>query len=259
MSLHPSELVLERLSVNDLPREMREETERHVADCLSCRQFLGELEVEKKARLREVPPALFMANMERRQKRQERQSRGRLLSIVAGAMLAAAAMVVVIPRLRDTPGQGGPVRVDKARTDEGRTDQVRLKGSTGVTVHRRRDNAVTVLPAVARVRAGDGLRVVVTLDRPTAVDVWFVDRQGRVDRLLESGRIELPPGQHPLPGSAIVNNPCVDLWLVVATGESASSLTETEVRQRVARVAQGMEGARDDASQEIQIREFGCE
>jgi hypothetical protein len=103
------------------------------------------------------------------------------------------------------------------------------------------------------------LRVVVTLDRLTAVNVWFVDRQGRVDRLLESGAIELPPGQHALPGSAIVNNPCVDLWLVVATGEAATSLTETEVRQRVARVAQVVEGTRDDASQEIQIRELGCE
>lgn len=253
MSLHPSELVLERLSVNDLSREAREETERHVVDCLSCRQFLGELEGEKKERLREVPPATFMADVVRRQKREDRQARGRLLSIVTGAMLAAAAMVVVIPRLRDTPRQGGP-----GRTGEVRTDQVRFKGGTGVTVHRRRENAVTTLPAEARIRAGDGLRVVVTLDRATTVDVWFVDGQGRVDRLLESGAMELPPGQHALPGSAIVNNPCVDLWLVVATGETATTLTETEVRQRVAR-AQMVDGARDDASQEIQLRELGCE
>jgi hypothetical protein len=253
MSLHPSELVLERLSVNDLPREVREETERHVGDCLSCRQFLGELEAEKRERLREVPPEMFMANLARRRKREEQRSRGRLMTIVAGAMLAAAAMVVVIPRLRETPGPGGQVRTDEGRGDEVRTDQVRLKGGVGVMVHRRRDDAVTALPAEARVRAGDGLRVVVTLDRATVVDVWFVDRQGRVDRLFESGAIELSPGQHALPGSAIVNDPCVDLWLVVATGEAATTLTEAEIRKLV------VDGARDDASQEIQIRELGCE
>jgi hypothetical protein len=246
MSLHPSELVLERLSVNDLSREVREVTERHVADCLSCRQFLGSLETAKEERLREVPPEMFMANLARRRRREERLARGRLLSVVAGAVLAAAAMVVVIPRLRETPGQGVQVG----------TDQVRLKGGTGVTVHRRRDEAVTILPAEARIRAGDGLRVVVTLDRAAVVDVWFVDRQGRVDRLLESGPMELPPGQHALPGSAVVDTPCLDLWLVVATGEAATTLTEAEVRQRVAQV---VEGARDDASPEVQIRELGCE
>jgi hypothetical protein len=248
MNLHPSELVLERLSVNDLPRKVREETERHVVDCLSCRQFLGELAAEQGARLCEVPPATFVANLERRRAREERRTRGRLMSIVAGAMLAAAAMVLVIPRLgalreetEERTGRPGSVR----------GDEVHFKGSTGVMVHRRRDDAVTILPAEARVRAGDGLRVVVTLDQKTPVDVWFVDRHGRVDRLLESGPLELPPGQHALPGSAIVESPCVDLWLVVVTGEAATTLTEAEVRRRVA------EGA--DASQEIQIRQLGCE
>lgn len=138
-------------------------------------------------------------------------ARRRWIGLGAGLLAAAAALVL----LRPAP----------------RPEGVRWRGGD-LTVHRLRGGVVTVLGDEG-VRAGDGLRVVVTLPRPAPVDAWFVDARGRVDRLWPGGPRPLPAGPQALPDSVTVEAPCVDLFLVVVSGAAARPETEAALRRAV--------------------------
>ena len=197
MNGHPSSLQLERFSVEDLPAEAQERTRAHVQDCGDCRGSLAELEKAREDCLRQLPPDRLLARIS--QKR--RDIRQRPLWIGLTALTAAAAGLALIwffPR----------------------SERVQLRGS-GVSVYCRRGDQVHLLMPGERIRAGDGLRVVLTLASRQPAAAWFVDARGRVDRFLTDGSMALDAGEHALPG-AIVESPCVDLWLVVAAGSDAT-------------------------------------
>lgn len=214
MTGHPIRSVLERFSVADLPEAQAQQTEQHVVSCSSCCQYLEELETARSDRMAAVPPARFVAQVGDRRDRQAGISHRRPfrlgLGILAGA--AAAAVLLLVP---------GPA------------PRVSLKGA-GVTLHRNRAGDVRIIGADDTIRAGDALRIVVTLPRPYPVAAWFVDAQGRVDSVLAETPLLLPAGEQAFPGSVTVDSPCVDLQLVLAVGPSASSQTETTLRQAVA-------------------------
>jgi hypothetical protein len=88
-----------------------------------------------------------------------------------------------------------------------------------------------LMDAREHVRAGDALRIVVTLPHPEPVDAWFVDATGRVDRLLVGGPVSAGAGEHTLPGSAIVDSPCTDMWLVVGVGSGATAMAESALKK----------------------------
>jgi hypothetical protein len=150
---------------------------------------------------------------ERRDRGDKMEGRRRLgVLAVAAAALAAAALLVLVARPRD---------------------EIRLKGA-GAIVHRNRGGQVKVMSDADTIRAGDALRIVVTLPRSDRVEVWFVDAHGRIDRLLPEGAVDLGAGERALPGSAVVEAPCVDLWMVVATGSEVGPATESALQRAVA-------------------------
>src|SRR5262249_38312673 len=133
------------------------------------------------------------------------------------------AMLVLVPRtVNEVRLEGGDLTVQTV-------NQIRLKGG-GLTVHRNRAGNIQVLGDNDTIRAGDALRIVLSLTRPDSVAVWFVDAQGRVDRILPAEITQLPSGEHALPGSAVVETPCLDLWIVGAPGADASIPTEMRIR-----------------------------
>jgi len=210
MNGHPSSLQLERFSVNDLPAEVQDGTRAHVQECGQCRRSLGELEQAKEDCLRQLPPERLLGRIAQKQ----RDIRPRRLWIGLTTLTATAAGLALIwffPR----------------------TDRVQLKG-VGVSVYCRRGDQVHLLAPGERIRANDGLRVVLTLANQQPAAAWFVDARGRVDRFLTDGSTALEPGEHALPG-AVVESPCVDLWLVVAAGSGATQ-----------RLAEAFERARRD-------------
>ncbi len=197
MNGHPSSLQLERYSVDDLPAEAQEKTRAHVQSCPECRQALDQLEEARGDCLRKLPEERLLARIGE----SRRHLRARWSWIRFGTLSAAAAGLAVfllVPR----------------------PDRVQLKGM-GVSVYSRRGDEVRLLAPGERIRAGDGLRVVLTLSNQQATAARFVDARGRVDRFLSDGSKSLDPGEHALPG-AIVESPCVDLWLVVAAGSEAT-------------------------------------
>jgi hypothetical protein len=212
---HPSPFALERLSVADLPAEEVGAVQRHVDDCPTCRAYLAEVARDGAARLAAVPPAEFMDRLRARDAdvvplSRARRPRQRWVGLGAGVAALAAAAAVVLWLRTPAPRHG-----------------TAFKGA-GVTVHLKRGAEVRALEAGDRIRAGDALRVVLTLPRGDRVAIYFVDRDGRVDRFLEP--TALAAGRHEVPGSAVVEAPCKDLQLVVVPGPADPAATLARLR-----------------------------
>ena len=54
---------------------------------------------------------------------------------------------------------------------------------------------------------------------------------GRVDRLLATGPVSLGTGEQALPGSAVVDAPCSDMWVVVGVGPGSTSSAEMALKR----------------------------
>ena len=211
---HPTAFVLERLAVDDLPPDEAAAARAHVAACAECCAYADSLAARSAARLAEVPPAAFVQKLVARR----RVARRRVAAAVTTGMgaLLAASLILWLPRAG-----------------------VRLKGG-GFALERQRDGVVTRVGSDAAVRAGDRLRVIVTLPAPAPADAWFVGVDGHVDALVDAP-VMTAAGEQPLPGSVTVDAPCVDGWIVVASGDAASPATEASLR---AHAAGGVDRAR---------------
>jgi hypothetical protein len=211
MSQHPSRFMLERHCSGDLPPIERDQTVFHLESCPACQVKVGSIREQAQRDLALYPADEFVANLSVRMGQEVRrvaQFRRVTVIAVAAAMAAAAAMILV-PRPHDT---------------------IALRGS-GLQVHRNRDGMPKLMESSDHVRAGDALRIVVTLPHPESVDAWFVDATGRVDRLLTGGPMPLGAGEQTLPGSAIVDSPCTDMWLVVGVGPAATAMSESTLKK----------------------------
>jgi hypothetical protein len=186
-----------RYSVNDLPADEQEMVRRHVETCAECGEALSSLGREREALLQRMPSASLLASLERRRFAERRRAR----TLFGGSMTAllAAAALVLFMRTPSKP--------------------VGLKGG-GLSIYVKRGQDVRPLGADERVRAGDALRLVLTLDRKSPVRIWSIDDQWRVDAIMPRAR-ELGPGTIELDGSVVIENPCVSGWVVVSVGDSA--------------------------------------
>jgi hypothetical protein len=211
MSEHPNRFMLERHCVGDLSPAERDKTVFHLESCTFCQERVGEIKDGAERELALLPPDEFVAKLSMRMGREVRRVSQfrRWAAVSAAAAMAAAAVLVMAPR---------------------RPGTVALRGS-GLQVHRNRDGMAKLMDSGDRIKAGDALRVVVTLPHAEPVDVWFVDTTGRVDRLLTKGPLELGGGEQALPGSALVDAPCSDMWVVVGVGAAATSSAETALKR----------------------------
>ena len=211
MSEHPSRFMLERHCVGDLSPAESNKTVFHLESCPSCQVRVGEIKDQAERDLARFPPDEFVTQLSVRMgKEGHRVSQFRRWAAVSvAAAMAAAATLIMTPR---------------------RQDVIALRGS-GLQVHRNRDGMAKLMESGDRIRAGDALRIVVTLPHTEPVDVWFVDATGRVDRLLATGPVSLGSGEHSLPGSALVDAPCTDMWVVVGVGAASTSSTEALLKR----------------------------
>jgi hypothetical protein len=237
MTTHPSPITLERLSVGELSGTERTLAAEHAEGCSACRAFLEELKSAQTARLASVPPDEFIARVaERRDREANLEARRQRRWALGGTATAAiaAALFLLIPR----PGP-----------------QVHLKGA-GVTIHRNRGGSVEVLTGDDTIRAGDALRVVITQAQAGPVGAWVVDANGRVDALLASAAQPLPAGEYALPGSAVVESPCVNSWLVVVFGDAANENTAETLHMAI---ADGVPQGDSWFPKAAQVRKLRCE
>jgi hypothetical protein len=212
MTDHPSRFMLERHCVGDLSPGERDKTVFHLENCTSCQVRVGEMKNEAARELAVSPPDEFVAKLSVRMGREVRRTSPfrRWAAVSAAAAMAAAAVLIMTPRPQRT---------------------VALRGS-GLQVHRNRDGIAKLMNTGDRIKAGDALRMVITLPHPEPVDVWFVDATGRVDRLLATGPLRLNAGEQTLPGSAVVDAPCSDMWVVVGIGAASAASVEGSLRRR---------------------------
>ena len=204
---HPTEESLMRYSVNDLPADELQSMRSHVEHCAECARALWSLDRDRQALLARTPAASLMASLERRRFIHRRRRRAILGSGLATAMAAAAVLVFFVR----TPSKPSGI-----------------KGG-GIAIYVKRGQDVRPLGADERVRSGDALRLVLTLERKSPVRVWAIDDEGRVDAIM-SGARDLGPGTVELDNSAVIEAPCVSGWLVVAVGEAAHRMPEGKSR-----------------------------
>ena len=224
MNEHPRTRAIEAFAAGEQPDGVAD----HLEACDRCRGLVAGIAHERERLLARSPAAAFVAQVKLRREAGQRRARRRWFawgSGLSGLGLAAAAALLLVPRLDGSARLDGAPRPVAPTQGPGAGAGVRLKG-TGVEVFRRRDEQVERLTDEARVRAGDGLRIAVTLPAAESVSVWFVDAQGRVDRFPEAQPLALGAGENLLPGAVVVDEPCVDLHLVVRTraGELVRSL-----------------------------------
>jgi len=224
---HPRRLELERYQVDDLPVPERERIAAHLAGCDACQGYVAELAALASARRASAPPAAFMARLSQRRKK---SPRGWLRDRRAGLGVVLAAATAALLGLILYPGATGPGGAGKTAPAPG--GAVSFKGA-GVVLQRKRGEEVGVLPGDATVRAGDALRVVVQLEETAPVSAWLVDAQGRVDRLHDGASVQLPAGEHALPGSAVIDAPCLSMWLVVVVGGDPGQEHDRALRRAV--------------------------
>jgi len=195
---HPTRFVIEQLSVDDLPAEVRAQVEAHVGGCARCAAIFDELGRAKETQLATHPPEHFMMQVAARR---ARARRGRLATMgTVSVVLAAAAALVLFVRP---------------------AEEIRFKGG-GMDVLRRRGAEDKRLGPDDRILAGDALQVVVSRSKPGRVGAWAIDSDGRIDPLTD-GLMPVGAGDSSLPASAVVEAPCRDLWLVVAEGDWTSA------------------------------------
>jgi len=222
MSEHPNRFMLERHCVGDLSPAERDRTVVHLESCAACQERVGDIKDQAERDLAMHPADEFVSQLSVRMGKQvQRVSQFRRWAAVSvAAAMAAGATLIMTPR---------------------RHDAITLRGS-GLQVHRNRDGMAKLMEGGDRIRAGDALRVVVTLPHAEPVDVWFVDSSGRVDRLLVEGPHHGTPGEQTMPGSAFVDAPCKDMWVVVGVGRDASSSAEAAL----SRLGPGTRDGSDD-------------
>jgi hypothetical protein len=232
---HPSRFMLERHCVGDLSPAERDKTLFHLESCSSCQVRVAEIKDQAERVLGLVPPDEFVAQLSVRMGQEGRKVSQfrRWAAVSVAAAMAAAAALIMVPR---------------------RHDVLALRGS-GLQVHRNRDGMAKLMDSGDRIKAGDALRVVVTLSHPEPVDVWFVDATGRVDRLLAAGGVSLGTGEQALPGSALVNAPCSDMWIVVGVGGASTSSAEATLR----RLGPGSRASDDWVPKGCLARHLRCE
>lgn len=188
--LHPSDRAIAAYATG----ETLVEVAAHAAGCERCRARVAVIELDRVRLLARLPPARFVAAVVAQRDELRARRRRRAAVAVVAAVGALAAGWLVIPR--------APV------------GETRLKG-TSVNVFRKRGDRVVALDETEHVRAGDGLRVAITVPRPARASVWFVDREGKLDPLPGGDEVALVPGENVLAGAVVVDAPCVDLRLVV--------------------------------------------
>ena len=122
MSVHPSQLALERHALSELPRGARAELERHLADCPRCRDRLAALRADDE-RFAAGPgqgPALDRAlDALAAAAAPPRPRRWRRATLAAGALAVATALAILVwpapPRDLDGRRKGGGVRLEVVR------------------------------------------------------------------------------------------------------------------------------------------------
>lgn len=231
MSAHPPSLVLERLSVDNLPSAQAEEVRAHVASCPECAALLDELSRERAALVSSLPPSEFAARVSARARATARRARRRWLGAATATVAMAAALLFVF--LRPTrPG-------------------TQMRGS-GLTVYRERNGNVSMLGARDKIRAGDRLRIVLLLPRASTVEGKFVDEHGTIEDLLLQP-IDLEAGEQTLPGAFTVDKPCASGWLIV----SRERLPDAAALQTT--IAFGKESTIEEALPGARVRWLQCE
>lgn len=158
-----SDLVLDRLRVDELGAEQHRAVRGHLEGCASCRAALAELEHDAAVFAEAGTPTWLVAP----------RRRSWIGPTLAGLTALAAALLVVW--WRPAP----PVVVPDSDVELGEV-ATRTKGQARLGAHVRRGDRVFAATRDTTVRAGDALRFSVSTSQPTWIAIVGIDGTGAI-------------------------------------------------------------------------------
>lgn len=215
---HPASYLLEEVAagVGD------EQTSQHVEQCEACRAYVAKLEAGAAAFAEKLPcPEVFADGVVERSKRS-----GKRAWIAAGAavsLVAAAAVLFLV--LRPPEATVGPVAM-ATTTDTADATGVRFKGAPQIAVIRERDEQQLRLGVEAGIRAWDRLRVEISVDAPTLIEVGVLSEDGAWVTLLPAK--ELTPGTHFTPQAVRFDDAPSNGWVIAGSPEAVDRARKTK-------------------------------
>lgn len=229
MTVHPSQLALERHALSELPRGARAELERHLADCPRCRDRLAALRADDE-RFAAGPgqgPALDRAlDALAAAAAPPRPRRLRRATLAAGALAMATALAILVwpapPRDLDGRRKGGGVRLEVVR-----------RTPAGAQQWLERD---------PRVHPGDAIRFRVSSPTAGYVAVLGLDAVGAVSAYAPAGEAPQPLAAHQpttLDGSILLDDTLGAERLVAVVCPAPRPLAELVAQARRALAAAG--------------------
>lgn len=227
---HPTRFDIERMSAGLIDGGQRAALEAHLSECSECREYRDHLEAVRESLHEELPPNVFAAQIfERESESAPRPWRLLRLRWVLGGALATAAVVALIVLIALPEHPPDPER-----------DDMRLMGSSSIRIFLRRGAHVSTMSRDEPLRAGDALRVEVTVDRPSHIALLAItDGEDEPFALCPDGptSLEVGSGQVVLPGSVeVTENPEPARLLLILREEPF------EVRDAVSQVHAAREG-----------------
>jgi hypothetical protein len=219
MPEHPASYLLEEVAagVGD------EQTSQHVEQCEACRAYVTKLEAGAADFAQQLPSAeQFADGVVERSK-----SSGKRAWIAAGAALSlVAAAAVLFLVLRPPEATVGPVAMATTTTDMADATGVRFKGAPQIAVIRERDGQQQRLSVEAGIRAKDRLRVEISVDAPTMVEVGVLSEDGAWVALLPAK--QLTPGTHFSPQAVRFDEAPSNGWVIAGSPEAVDRARKTK-------------------------------
>lgn len=229
MDDHPPSYLLEEVAAGAGDSQ----TEKHVGRCEACREYVARMRRAADEFAATEPSAEQFADRVAAGGRASRRS-GLIAVGSAVALIAAAAAVFMILRPAEEPvGQVAMVTATSTATNVlDDPEGVRFKGAPQLAVVRERGGQQERLSAQAGIRPWDRLRVEVSVDALTLLEVGVLSENGEWVTLLPPTK--LAPGTHLTPQAVRFDDRPSSGWVLAGTPEAVLRARTTKVFDGVA-------------------------
>ncbi len=225
MSEHPPSFLLEELAAG----AGDDETTRHVERCEACRGYVNKLKqaAQQFAQI-ELTPDAFADCVARSSNASSK--RGWIAAASAAGLVAAAAAILLTFRSMDPAP--APIAMNTVSAQSTGPTTVRFKGTPQIAVVRERDGRQDRLGVDVHIRPWDRLRVEVSVDAASMVEVGVLSTDGAWVTLMAPKMLE--PGTYFSPQAVRFDDAPSDGWIIAGSPNAVQEVRRTKQLKGVA-------------------------
>ena len=225
MADHPAGYLLDELAAGGGD----DETARHLEDCPVCRQYVDRLTAASQRFAAEHDAGAFADEILARQDRTNGTRWGISMAIAVPVVAAIAAGVFFWIHPASGPNVPAPSAVALAPTEP---TGVRFKGAPQLAVIREREGQQLRMSVDAGIRAQDRLRVEISLDAPTLIEIGVLSTDGSWATLQPAQM--LTAGTHYSSQAVKFDDAPSDGWVIAGSPDAVQRARDTHEFRDVA-------------------------